>query len=495
MVIVCGQHAREPKRAGCSRSHRDARAPGGAGSHFRGSPLFSRGKRYCAGQTCMSLRLKFIFYLLVIHLLFAGVAIYLLLQHRVWLLAVEAVFIISLYVGVRLIRHLFNTIELINTGAQFIQDSDFTSRFNEVGQPELDRLVVVYNKMADHLREERTRMQEQNYFLDRILTASPSGVVTLDFDGRIAMVNPAAARMLQAGAGELLGKRLSELNSGFAGALNELGLGEAQMIALTGRRRVKCWRAQFLDRGFTRDFFLIEELTEELRQAEKTAYEKIIRMMSHEVNNSVGSANSLLHSCLHYAGQLGAEDRHDFENALQVVIGRTEHLNAFMRNFADVFRLPPPNLRSCDPRKLVEDVALLFKAELEKRKIVLHFDRQAALKEVNLDRGQMEQVFVNVLKNAMEAISARGVMAGRENGTITIRFGEQNHRPLVAIEDNGCGISPSVRANLFTPFFSTKGDGQGIGLTLVQEILDGHGLEFSLDSQPGEPTRFTIYFA
>jgi nitrogen fixation/metabolism regulation signal transduction histidine kinase len=202
----------------------------------------------------MSLRLKFIFYLIIVHLLFAGVAVYLLLQYRIWLLAVEAIFIISLYIGVRLIRHLFNTIELINTGAQFIQDNDFTSRFSEVGQPELDRLIVVYNRMADHLREERTRTQEQNHFLDKVLTASPSGIITLDFDGQISTANPAAERMLQTTAAHLIGNHLRDLNSPFATALDGLKSGEAQILLLTGRRRVTCWRSQFLDRGFTRFF-------------------------------------------------------------------------------------------------------------------------------------------------------------------------------------------------------------------------------------------------
>lgn len=434
----------------------------------------------------MSLRLKFIFYLILIHLLFAGVAVYLLSKNRVWLLAVEAVFIVSLYVGLRLIRHLFNTIELINTGAQFIQDNDFTSRFSEVGQQELDRLVKVYNKMADHLREERIRMQEQNYFLDRVLTASPSGVVTLDFDGRVTTLNLAAERMFQEPAANLIGRKFSELNTPFAGALDDLKPGEARIIPMLGRRRVKCQRSQFLDRGFTRDFILMEELTEELRLVEKTAYEKVIRMMSHEVNNSVGSANSLLHSCLNYSGQLRGEDREDFETALGVVIGRTDHLNAFMRNFADVFRLAPPNLQSCDVGKLIEGVAFLFKAECARRRIDLRFETGDQPCFAQMDRGQMEQVFVNVLKNSIEAIG--------EDGRITIRAGEQTGKNFVVIEDTGCGISPAAQANLFTPFFSTKGDGQGIGLTLVQEILDGHGFEFSLESQPEEPTRFTIWF-
>jgi len=434
----------------------------------------------------ISLRLKFILYLILIHLLFAGVAVYLLSKNRVWLLAIEAVFIVSLYAGLRLIRHLFNTIELINTGARFIQDSDFTSRFSEVGQRELDHLIKVYNRMADHLREERTRTQEQNYFLDRVLTASPSGLVTLDFDGRVTTLNPAAERLFQQSVGDLIGGKLSELKIPFAGALDDLKPGEARIISLTGRRRVKCQRSQFLDRGFTRDFILMEELTEELRLVEKTAYEKVIRMMSHEVNNSVGSANSLLHSLLHYSGQLRGEDRQDFETALGVAIGRADHLNAFMRNFADVFRLPPPNLQPCNVEKLVEDVMFLFKAECARRRIDLRFEIEARPVLAQMDRSQMGQVFVNILKNAIEAIGEDGVGA--------IRIGKQAGKNFVVIEDAGCGISPAARANLFTPFFSTKGDGQGIGLTLAQEILDAHGFEFSLESLPGGPTQFTIWF-
>jgi nitrogen fixation/metabolism regulation signal transduction histidine kinase len=434
----------------------------------------------------ISLRLKFIIYLIFIHLLFAAVAVYLLAKHRLWLLAIEAVFIASLVLGWKLIHSLFGTIELINTGAQFIKDNDFNSRFREIGQPEMDQLVRVYNRMADNLREERTRMQEQNFFLDKILTASPSGVVTLDFDGRIAMANPAAERMLRAANGYLIGKKFAELDLPFANALNELKPGAAQIIAIIGRRRVKCLRSQFIDRGFTRDFVLLDELTEELRQVEKTAYERVIRMMSHEVNNSVGSANSLLHSCLHYSSQLQDADRDDFENALSVIIKRTEHLNNFMRNFADVFRLPPPNRHPCDLRNLLEDIVLLFKTECARRRIELIWDWQMNRRPVQLDRGQMELVLVNVLKNAIEAID--------DSGFITIRSDSQSGKCCVTIEDTGCGIS-AVQPNLFTPFFSTKEKGQGIGLTLVQEILDAHGFEFSLESQPGQGTQFTIYLS
>ena len=144
----------------------------------------------------MSLRLKLVLYLLGIHLVFAGVSGYLLIDEKPWLLALELFFLLSFLAGARLVHHLRVPLDLIGTGAELIGERDFTSKFIEVGQPEMDRLVGVYNRMIDQLREERTRLEEQHYFMDKILAASPSGIVTLDFDGRIALANPAAERLL-----------------------------------------------------------------------------------------------------------------------------------------------------------------------------------------------------------------------------------------------------------------------------------------------------------
>jgi len=231
---------------------------------------------------------------------------------------------------------------------------------------------------------------------------------------------------------------------------------------------------------------VIEELTEELRQFEKAAYGKLIRMMSHEVNNSVGASNSLLHSCLTYAHELSVEHRADFEAALRVAIDRTDQLNAFMRSFADVIRLPPPRLEPCDIGDVLESIRRLMKAKCDARRI----EWRSAIEEppgvVPMDRAQVEQALVNIVTNAMEAIG--------ENGTITVRLGRRDARPALVVEDTGPGLSAEARQNLFTPFFSTKEHGQGIGLTLVQEILSQHRFQYSLDSPPGGPTRFTIVF-
>jgi len=432
----------------------------------------------------LTLRARLVVYLVVLHLIFAALAVVLLMRSAYWLFAVELVFVMSLAIGIKLAQGTFRHLGFAAEGRRLIQEQEFTSRFREVGQPEVDELIAVYNRMVDNLREERTRLQEQHHFLAQILRVSPSGVVILDFERRISDVNPAAERLLGLAAEQMKGRRLEDLGSTLGPALAALKPGEARIVSLSGARRVKGHHGTFLDRGFSRSFRLIEELTEELRQFERTAYEKLIRVMSHEVNNSVASSNSLLHSCLTYRTQLGEGSRIDFEQAIGIVIERTEQLNRFMQSFADVFRLPPPVKRPADVLDVLENIVRLLSARPEARGVTWQWDVDDRALRVSMDRGQMEQALLNVLQNALEAAGG--------TGTITIRVRARSGPPKVMIEDNGPGLAPEAQANLFTPFFSTKPNGQGIGLTLVQEILTTHGFHYALERLPNDRTRFTI---
>ncbi|HTK80781.1 MAG TPA: ATP-binding protein [Bacteroidota bacterium] len=433
----------------------------------------------------MTLRRKFVLYLLAVHLVFAAVVTYLLWDQRIWLVGVEIFFVISFYAATRIFRGLFRPLELITSGADFMRDADFTTRLRPLGQPEMDSLVDVYNRMADNLRGERVHLQEQHFFLEKILNVSPAAIVILDFDEKISFANPAAEALLQLPLSELKGSRLSEGNV-IMRELHAIPMGASAVLPFRGARKAKCTTSHFIDRGHPRTFYLIEEMTEELRKTEKAAYEKLIRMMSHEVNNSLGAASSLLHSCLHYKSQLQESDRADFETAINVTIARTEHLSSFMKSFADIVKLPLPQRRRSDVLPLLRNTVSLLSAELRRRQIEVVWDVQSDAEPVVLDEHQMEQVFLNILKNAMEAVG--------EKGTITIRLGTANRHQFVAIEDTGTGISDEARGYLFSPFFSTKENGQGIGLTLVQEILIQHKFEFSLESLPGKPTSFTMFF-
>ena len=432
----------------------------------------------------MSLRGRAIAYLIVLHALFAGLAVYLFLHNAFWLLAIEVVFAISLVVGLRLSREMYRHLALTTEGLRLIREHEFTSRFLPVGQPEIDELIGIYNTMVDHLRAERVRVAEQHQFLSQVLHVSPSGVVILDFDGRISTLNPAAERLLDTSASTAVGRRLETLGSPLSDALASLGPGDARLVGMLGARRVKCHHGTFVDRGFQRSFLLIEELTEELRQFERAAYEKLIRVMSHEVNNTVAASNSLLHSSLAYAGDLDDGNRHDFEQAIAIVIERTEQLGSFMRRFADVFRLPPPLTRSCDLLPILQGIARLLGANENARDIQWKWEVDQPSYPVNVDRGQIEQALLNILKNSVEAIDGEG--------TVTVRLTSSGPRTTLTIDDTGPGITPEAQSNLFTPFFSTKPHGQGIGLTLIQEILSAHGFDFGIERTPQGTTRFTV---
>jgi C4-dicarboxylate-specific signal transduction histidine kinase len=209
-------------------------------------------------------------------------------------------------------------------------------------------------------------------------------------------------------------------------------------------------------------------------------------MMSHEVNNSVGPVSSLLDSFRGYSDQLGEEDRQDFTNAVTVAIARLERLGAFVNGFAEVVRLPPPDRRSCDVRQLLDEILLLLRPQLEQRRIEAVWERAEPTPPIDLDRNQIEQALVNVLKNAMEAIG--------EDGRIVLRLVHEAGRPILRIADSGPGIPEEVRPLLFTPFFSTKRDGRGLGLTLIQEILTQHGFDFGLENRQGGGAELWVGF-
>jgi nitrogen fixation/metabolism regulation signal transduction histidine kinase len=434
----------------------------------------------------VSLQRRFLVYLIAIHVVFAGTAFFLLRDRPIGFLAVEVAVVVSFAIALRLLSSLFRPLEIIRSGVDFLASRDFNTRFPAVDYPELGPLVDVYNRMAEHLREERIRGEEQERFLGKILQVRPSGVITFDLDGRITRINPGAEEMLDVGRGEAAGRRLAELASPFALALGDLEIGETRVVPLRGRRRIKCQKMAFTDRGFSRAFVVLEELTEELRRSERASYEKLIRMMSHEVNNTSGSVTSLLRSCRRYAGQVGEVDREDFEHAIDVAVSRTEGLNRFMSTFADVIRLPAPAPEPTSVQALLEESRTLFQDECVERNVQWVQAVDETIPPVLLDPAQMQQVLVNVVRNALEAIG--------ENGEIHVEYRRRRGRAVLVIEDTGGGVPPEVRDQLFSPFYTSKSDGQGIGLTVVAEILQGHDLDFSLEDAGEGRAAFSVVF-
>jgi two-component system nitrogen regulation sensor histidine kinase NtrY len=443
----------------------------------------------------VSLRTRFLLYLVAIHVVF-GAAVAVLAGHqRLWLLGLEALLLASLLAGVRLIRQLTRPHEITRQALSQIESGDFTTRFIEEGPPDVERLMRVYNEMTERLRRERILNREQDSLLKRLMQLSPSGMISLDFDGNAVEMNPAAAALLGRPAAAFLGTAPAAWGDPLGAELALLTDGESRLVTLAGRRRLRCLKLPYIDRGFARSFILIDELTRELYESEKAAYEKLIRTMSHEINNTSASVISLLQSCLDdprgggpEAGGSGAPpvspaaDDH-WRESLTVAINRTSHMNAFLRRFADVIRLPAPHREPCDINEMLAETARALKPQTDARNIRWRWELAGNFPRVSADRAQLEQVFLNVAKNAMEAIGRDGEIVVRTRMDGSGPAGQAGGAArFIEIEDTGGGIAPEVHDKLFTPFFTSKPGGNGIGLTLIREILESHGFDGTLEN-------------
>ncbi|MDX2246022.1 MAG: ATP-binding protein [Bacteroidia bacterium] len=429
----------------------------------------------------MTLNLKYGIYIALLHLVILVLTVQLLQTHKVWIFAVEAGLIVSLIVAYYLYRSFAKPLTLIRQGVDAIRSQDFQNTLAPVHSPEITALVQVYNEMMAHIREERKEIQAQHYFLEKLIDASPSGILILDYDGFLTYMNPAATTLLGLSENRI-GHSLENIHHPLIQQISDMQGGQSRVISLNGISQYKCQMAHFIHRGFARKFLLLEELTRELLDSEKKAYGKVIRMMAHEVNNSVGPINSILHSVLDMQADnlsLGAEK---IGEVLQIAIERNENLNRFMQNFARVVRLPAiqPEIRSMD--ELLQHVVTLLEPQASEIGIQIHLNLAPEPLTASIDRALMEQAILNILKNALESIGS--------NGEIYITTGLNPRRLTIA--DNGPGLTEEQARQLFTPFYSSKPRGQGIGLTLVREILTRHGIRFSLKTGEDGWTRFEM---
>ena len=367
-------------------------------------------------------------------------------------------------------------------GTEAIKDRDFNIKFVETGKYEMDQLINVYNQMIDQLRTERTKQEEQHFFLSKLINTSPTGILVLNHDGGIHQLNPKAIELLEVKEKEVTGKLPGDLPSVIMHEINKLNPGESKTVTLNGITTFKLQKSQFIDHGFPRHFIMIEELTAEILAAEKKAYGKVIRMMAHEVNNTIGPVNSILESALNTSGLWDQQGSKPLHEALQVAMDRNHNLNLFMRNFADVVRLPEPNKKQIDLHALINHVATLMKRKAEERGIIFEYCLSETPVYFLADEQQMEQVLINIIRNAFEAINEKGV----------VRFTTILHPKKIIITDTGQGIDEQQADEIFTPFFSTKKAGQGIGLTVIKEVLLNHHFSFSLKTTAPGITDFEI---
>lgn len=387
-----------------------------------------------------------------------------------------AAIILSVFIMAAVIYRLYvRPMRVIKRGMDLLREQDFASRLRHVGQSDADRLVDMFNQMMDCLKHERLRVREQNEFLDLLINASPMGVIMLDDFGKITSANRAAGEILN--CRELTGLQLSEIGSPLAREAATLAMRTSATVCRDDETEFfRISKLGFMNNGWLHPFVLIERLTEEVREAERRAYTRVIRIMAHEVNNSVGGISSTLQTLESEIGQ--NPESAGLLPPLRACAERADSLIGFIKAYAEVIKVPEPQLRLTDYYALVDSSLPLLESICARYGASLSADLEDA-EPLYCDPVLICQAIVNVVKNAAESAAHGGKVEIYASGKTLV------------VSDNGAGISEEASRRLFHDIFTTKPDGHGLGLMLVGEILRKHHWQFSLRTTDAI-TRFTI---
>lgn len=372
-------------------------------------------------------------------------------------------------------------------GMDLLREQDYSSRLAPVGQRDADKVVALFNDLMARLKAEKLRVREQNQILDLLIEASPLAILSLGDGDTVTMCNSMAARILGENP---KGRPLRDLQSPLAAVSADLGRDRSETVRLSDTMVYRCSRMTFMDCGVPRPFVLIEILTDEVRRAERDAYGKVIRVIGHEVNNSMASIRSLLELLLELRPWEGTTDADDLERTVEGCVHRARLLGDFISAYTKVVKIPAAKCERRSLAQVVQAMEPFLTSMATEGGVKISFAYPDGPQMALVDASLMEQAVINIVKNAIESIHTRRLTDGA--GRIDIEVGTPRR---LTVTDNGAGITPETSRRLFTPFFSTKPSGQGLGLMFVAEILDRHGASFSLATSAADSlTRFTMGF-
>lgn len=438
----------------------------------------------------MSLKSKLLITAIGMHLALFIATFALLEELGAWIVVIEAILLLSLAVFYKLISKAVEPLDHITTFSNLLKEQEFTARFHPLKQKDLNNLVEQFNEMLSRLYNERLRMGEQHRVLEKLMQESPIAVLLLDYDGNVSKVNPACEVLLSLSRpNAIIGQKLVEVRDrkDLVARMLHVPVDGSKLLKLDDGKQIKISHFEIRDRGCKRSFYMMTELTQEILSSQKLAYEKLIRLMSHEVNNTIASTNSLLASCLDFSDELDTESSNEFEQAINIVIKRSTSLNQFMQAYANVVKLEKPIKSQFDLPKMLRGLCTLYYAQCQQRNITMQYVGPETF-SLYADPNLFEQALVNIIKNAIEAIGSPTPEEVQDapSHKIELSLIVTDDNKKLEITDSGAGISQEVQAQLFSPFFTSKDSGQGIGLMLVREILDMHDIAFSLKNCPDD---------
>jgi len=363
----------------------------------------------------------------------------------------------------------------LSGAVQSFRDGDFAFSVHSKRRDEFGELVASHNELGRVLRDERQDLFQRELLLHTVVQNNPTALVLSNSRGHIVHANLAARHLLGAGRkleGQLFSDLLVNVPEELSKIIKARNTGLASLSIDGQDETYHVDYREFQLNGQRHHMHLFKHLTRELNRQEVATWKKVIRVISHELNNSLAPVISLSHS-----GQalVEAEQYQRLPQILQTIAERARHLEGFVKSYAGFAKLPLPRIEAVEWDEFLADLARQWS-----------FVRLGELPASpgQFDRVQVEQVLINLLKNAHES--------GSPSNQVALQVHERNRHWHIDVLDRGGGMSPAVLENALIPFYSTKRSGSGIGLALAREVAEAHGGRLSLNNRPDGGTMVTL---
>jgi signal transduction histidine kinase len=406
------------------------------------------------------------------------------------------------YQAVGLVRYVEKTTRDLTRFLNSVRYADFSQGFTSEGRgPLFDRLRDAFREVTSAFRRIRAEKEEQVRYLENVVQHIGIPLLSFRNDGTVELMNRAARRLLRTGPVRNIA-RLEDVSPALVEHLRELDSGKQAMVRVAEEDRTLQLAvnvSRFRLRGEAHAIATIQDLRNELEEKEMEAWQQLTRVLTHEINNSVAPISSLAstaHRLMDDAvttdgdnGTMDPETATDIREAVQTIERRSKGLINFVESYRSFTKIPSPTFEVLSAQELFEDVRRLLRTQIEEHDLECVIRVDPASLEITADPELLEQVLINLTLNAMQALE------GQADARIELRAHiDRRSRPVLQVKDNGPGIPPDVQEKIFVPFFTTKDDGSGIGLSLSRQIMRLHGGTLSVRSAPGEETAFTLRF-
>ncbi len=413
-----------------------------------------------------------------------------------WLIAIFFVLIFFIQIS-ELINYLNRTNRKIAFFFDAIRNDDSTLNFPETtGNKALNELNSSLNKVNDLIKNIKFELLEQEQYFKAILEHVSIGIITYNEKGTIFLSNSAARNLLNH---EHLNHidQVSRIDKKLHVAFIDIQPGDNRLVSFNGKEglvQLSLKSTQFKTASQNLQLVTIHDIKNEMDTKELESWIKLIRVLTHEIMNTVAPITSLSQTILAYFKNLDGKQPTDkvISNTikgLEVINERGTGLIAFVETYRKLTRIPPPEKTSIPVKWLFEQIITLISTESEQDHIKIESTINPPELEISVDKKQISQVLINLVKNSREALK------NKDDRKIILR-GKLNEygRVIIIVRDNGSGIPDDLVDKIFVPFFTTKQNGSGIGLSVSRQIMQLHGGSLKLNSVPGKYTEAVLVF-